>query len=316
MRMLHPEPAARPDLQRCVHGAEPVGRRVSFRRRPHHARRDRHDDPVGRREHDGGRRSAHGRGGRPPRRRRRAPAAGHSGGCASRASIGWVKRRHPVFETPITLSPSNTVGDALEVDPQACARCGDRDRRRGTPDRCVHRAGRHRLRPFHPAPARHERPISTRCPSDVTPEAGLRAPSRRSSPVARARRRRRWTAARVDDRAGAPLRSTIYRPAVDDRRPPVGRPSPSGINADPVGPVGGARARAGRRRPGPRHRPRASDVDARRRSRRCARAACPEAKHRGRQRRDRRRAPASWSRRGADIVKVGVGPGAMCTTRA
>ena len=29
--------------------------------------------------------------------------------------IGWVKTRHPVYETPITLAPSNTVGDALSL---------------------------------------------------------------------------------------------------------------------------------------------------------------------------------------------------------
>ena len=29
--------------------------------------------------------------------------------------IGWVKTRHPLFETPITLSPTNTVGDALSL---------------------------------------------------------------------------------------------------------------------------------------------------------------------------------------------------------
>ncbi len=29
--------------------------------------------------------------------------------------IGWVKSRHPLFETPITLSPTNTVGDALSL---------------------------------------------------------------------------------------------------------------------------------------------------------------------------------------------------------
>src|SRR5690606_8806708 len=27
--------------------------------------------------------------------------------------VGWLKTRHPFFETPITLSPTNTVGDAL-----------------------------------------------------------------------------------------------------------------------------------------------------------------------------------------------------------
>lgn len=29
--------------------------------------------------------------------------------------VGWVKARHPVFETPITLAPTDTVGDALSL---------------------------------------------------------------------------------------------------------------------------------------------------------------------------------------------------------
>jgi len=29
--------------------------------------------------------------------------------------VAWVKSRHPLFETPITLGPSNTVGDALNL---------------------------------------------------------------------------------------------------------------------------------------------------------------------------------------------------------
>lgn len=29
--------------------------------------------------------------------------------------VGWVKERHPVFETPITLAPTDTVGDALSL---------------------------------------------------------------------------------------------------------------------------------------------------------------------------------------------------------
>ncbi len=29
--------------------------------------------------------------------------------------VAWVKQRHPLFETPITLGPSSTVGDALSL---------------------------------------------------------------------------------------------------------------------------------------------------------------------------------------------------------
>jgi len=29
--------------------------------------------------------------------------------------VGWVKARHPIFETPITLAPTDTVGDALSL---------------------------------------------------------------------------------------------------------------------------------------------------------------------------------------------------------
>ncbi len=29
--------------------------------------------------------------------------------------VEWVKQRHPLFETPITLAPGNTVGDALNL---------------------------------------------------------------------------------------------------------------------------------------------------------------------------------------------------------
>ena len=27
--------------------------------------------------------------------------------------VAWVKSRHPVYDTPITLGPDDTVGDAL-----------------------------------------------------------------------------------------------------------------------------------------------------------------------------------------------------------
>ena len=33
--------------------------------------------------------------------------------------VGWVKERHPVLETPLTLSPHDTVLDALHLIPSA-----------------------------------------------------------------------------------------------------------------------------------------------------------------------------------------------------
>ncbi|GAB3668118.1 GuaB1 family IMP dehydrogenase-related protein [Nocardioides korecus] len=36
--------------------------------------------------------------------------------------VGWVKERHPVFETPITLSPQDTVSDALALLPKRAHR--------------------------------------------------------------------------------------------------------------------------------------------------------------------------------------------------
>ena len=63
-------------------------------------------------EHDRGRRTADGRDGRPSRRPHRA-AAGHPARRASRRVIDYVKSRHTVYDTPITLGPHHTVGDAL-----------------------------------------------------------------------------------------------------------------------------------------------------------------------------------------------------------
>ena len=36
--------------------------------------------------------------------------------------VGWVKKRHPVFETPITLHPTDTVSDALALLPKRAHR--------------------------------------------------------------------------------------------------------------------------------------------------------------------------------------------------
>ena len=32
--------------------------------------------------------------------------------------VTWVKQRHPVFDTPITLTPTHTVSDALALLPK------------------------------------------------------------------------------------------------------------------------------------------------------------------------------------------------------
>ena len=111
MRLLHPDPRPRPHVQRRVHGAEPVRRAVALRRRPHDARRHRHDDPARRVQHDRRRRAADGRDRRPPRRPRGA-APGHPARRGRAASSSYVKSCHPVYETPITLSPEHTIGDA------------------------------------------------------------------------------------------------------------------------------------------------------------------------------------------------------------
>ncbi len=110
--MLQRRARPRPHLQRRVHGAQPVGGAVALRRRPHHARRPRHDDPVVVAQHDRRRRPADGRDRRPAGWARRA-AAGHPARRRSRPVVEWVKSRHPVYETPITLTPQHTVGDAL-----------------------------------------------------------------------------------------------------------------------------------------------------------------------------------------------------------
>ncbi len=220
--------------------------------------------------------------------------------------VEWVKSRHPVFETPITLGPTNTVGDALNL---------------------IHKRSHGAV-----IVVDDERPVGVFTEHDavgfdrftqlqhvMTSELDtLGAEVTAEQAFARLHGARRSMAPVVDGdgrllglmtSTGA-LRSTIYRPAVDAH----GRLLVAvavGINADPVG-----RARAldaigvdalvidtahG-------HQGKMLDVVA------AVRAACPTT-------------PivagnvvtADGTRElieaGADIVKVGVGPGAMCTTR-
>ena len=82
--------------------------------------------------------------------------------------IEYVKGCHTVFETPITLAPDATIGDALSLDPQAGARRGGRGRRRA-PHRAVHREGCRGRRSVRPAPQRDEPPPCTACRPTSTP---------------------------------------------------------------------------------------------------------------------------------------------------
>jgi IMP dehydrogenase len=221
--------------------------------------------------------------------------------------VASVKTRHPVFETPITLSPSNTVGDALnlihkrahgaviviDVDGRPIGVFTEQDA--GGFDRFT----------------QLQHVMSTELdtlPADITPEAAFD----------RLHGRRRTLAPVVDDDGrllglltsiGA-LRSTIYRPALDDQ----GRLLVAvavGINSDPVG---RATALAGMGTDvlvidtAHGHQTRMLDAIEQ------VRAACPDSMIVA-----GNVVTSDGTRQlieaGADIVKVGVGPGAMCTTR-
>ena len=221
--------------------------------------------------------------------------------------VSSVKSRHPVFETPITLSPANTVGDALGLIHKrahgAVVIIDDETRPVGifTEHDAV---GFDRF-------TQVQHVMSTELdtlPAAITPEAAfekLHGARRTMEPV-------------VDDdgrllgvlTSKGALRSTIYRPAVDAE----GRLLTSvavGINADPAG---RAKALA------------ALGVDVlvidtahghqggMLRTVEAVRAACPDTHVVA----GNVVTPAGTRQlieAGADIVKVGVGPGAMCTTR-
>lgn len=221
--------------------------------------------------------------------------------------ISWVKSRHPLFETPITLSPTNTVGDALSLihkrahgavivigsDGQPIGVFTEHDA-----------VGFDRFTQL-------QHVMSTELdtlPADITPEAAFD----------RLHGERRTLAPVVDDdgrllglltSTGA-LRSTIYRPALDDQ----GRLLTAvaiGINADPVGRSGelvrmGADVLVIDTAHG--HQSRMLTVVEQ------VRQECPDAVIVA-----GNVVTAAGTRQlveaGADIVKVGVGPGAMCTTR-
>jgi IMP dehydrogenase len=220
--------------------------------------------------------------------------------------VDWVKSRHPLYETAITLAPTNTVGDALSLihkRAHGAVIVVDEDRPVGVFTE-HDAAGFDRFTQL-----RHvmSAELDT-LPQGVTAEQAFE----------RLQGARRSLAPVVDDggrllgllTSKGALRSTIYRPAVDA----AGRLLVSvavGINADPVGRAKALAAMGvdvlvvdtahG-------HQTRMLEALT------AVRAACPDSRIAA-----GNVVTASGTRElieaGADIVKVGVGPGAMCTTR-
>jgi IMP dehydrogenase len=220
--------------------------------------------------------------------------------------VAWVKGRHPVFETPIVLDPDQTVGDALALLPKRSHRAAvvlDDHRPVGivTEEDCL---GVDRFSLVRDVMSSELETL----PDTIDARAAfeeLDEARRRVAPVVDAEGRLRGVLTRV----GA-LRSTLYDPAVDDR----GRlrvAAAVGVNGDVA-----AKAEALL----------ATGID----------TLVVDTAH-GHQERMLEALAAVRSvgpavpvvagnvvsaegvrdlvAAGADIVKVGVGPGAMCTTR-
>ena len=196
-----------------------------------------------------------------------------------------------------SLLPKRAHGAVVVVDERPPGRRRDRGRLR-------------RRRPVRPARPGDVARRCSRCPTAIDAAAGVRpcsTPARhRLAPV-------------VDDDGGWSGVLTRAGALRVDALPPPSTPTGRlrvaaaiGVNGDVAGKARAA-ARGRRRRARRRHRARPPGADARRAARR-PRAAT---------RRSRSspatssppRACATSSTAGADIVKVGVGPGAMCTTR-
>jgi IMP dehydrogenase len=220
--------------------------------------------------------------------------------------VGWVKARHAVFETPIVLDPHQTVGDALALlpkRPHKAAVVVEDGRPVGvvTEDDCL---GVDRFTQVHQVMARE----LVTLPETVGPRTAfdrLDEARRRLAPVVDAEGRLQG----VLTRTGA-LRAALYSPALDDQ----GRlrvAAAIGVNGDVA-----AKAKATL----------ATGVD-------CLVVDTAHG-HQGRMlealgavRSQDPTVPVvagnvvsaegvrELVEAGADIVKVGVGPGAMCTTR-
>ena len=221
--------------------------------------------------------------------------------------VSWVKERHPVFETAITLSPTDTVAEALNLihkRAHGAVIVVDGD------DRPIGVFTDHDAVGFDRF-TQLQHVMSSELdtlPASISPEEAfeqLHGERRTLAPVVDADGRLLGVLTSV----GA-LRTTIYRPAFDR----TGRlliAAAIGINADPVG-----RARELERMGvdvlviDTAHGHQTSVLEAVA----GVRAACPDARLVA-----GNVVTSDGTRQlveaGADIVKVGVGPGAMCTTR-
>ncbi len=195
--------------------------------------------------------------------------------------VGWVKGRHPVFETPITLAADRhrqrRPGPAAQAGPQGGGRA-----RRGPTRRRDHRGRLPRRRPVHAGGPRDDHRHGHPQGHDGATR-GLRRARLDAAPTGAGRRRRRGTGrdphparrAALDD-----LPAGSRRPrAPPDRGRDRGQRRRRGQDQ--------ATARDGHRLPRGRHGPRSPGADARGPRRRTLRR--PEGPRRGRQRGRRRR---------------------------
>ena len=223
-----------------------------------------------------------------------------------REVVGWVKQRHPVVETALTLTPHSTVSDALALLPKRAYNAVvvvDDDKPVGivTEADC---AGSERFAQLHQVMTPH--PLTVTMPLDATDAfARLEAERRKLAPVVDEAGRLVGIVTRI----GA-LRSTIYRPSIDsgDR---LRVAAAMGVNGDVV-------KRAAELLDigidvlvlDTAHGHQQRMVDALRAVRSISPHVPVVAGNVV-----SREGTAELIDAGADIVKVGVGPGAMCTTR-
>ena len=127
--------------------------------------------------------------------------------------VAWVKQRHLVFDTPITLDPQQTVADALALIPKRSHRAAlvvvdDRPVGIVTEDDC---ARVDRFTQVHQVMSSHVASL----PQDVEPREAfdrLDADRRRVAPVVDGDGKLVGVLTKT-----SALRATLYRPAVDDR---------------------------------------------------------------------------------------------------
>src|SRR3712207_6038131 len=125
--------------------------------------------------------------------------------------VGWVKQRHIVFDTPITLDPRQTVADALALIPKRSHRAAlvvvdERPVGVVTEDDCA------RVDRFTQVHSVMSRQVDS-LPEDVAPRDAfdrLETERRRIAPVVDGDGRLVGVLTRT-----AALRATLYRPAVD-----------------------------------------------------------------------------------------------------